>query len=350
MDKVYQVFVSSTFSDLQEERKQVSDTLAKAGFIPAGMELFPATDQQQLEFIKRVIDRCDYYVVIVAGRYGSLDGDKSFTEKEYEYAVEKKIPVLAFIHKEPGKIEVDKADREPKQTKRLDAFRSRLKTSRMVAFWTNVHELRTEILTAVTNAVNLAPGVGWVRGDQAIDPKILQELERVRIENIRLTERLRSLEGEEITFPSDLLGPTDTVGISINIEHLGAAKDTYGQRDVLKVEEITVSPQIGALFEDLFGSLLKEPPEHSLQTTIGNILLQQAGRRTDDTRAEVSEQTVIDLRFHLEALGLIRAAVREQRLNSSGYGHKYIAWTITDKGRRFVAANRAIRKQARRAD
>jgi len=55
MDKVYQVFVSSTFADLQDERKQVSDTLAKAGFIPAGMELFPATDQQQLEFIKRVI-------------------------------------------------------------------------------------------------------------------------------------------------------------------------------------------------------------------------------------------------------------------------------------------------------
>ncbi len=72
MDKVYQVFVSSTYSDLLEERRRVSETLAKAGYIPVGMELFPATDLQQLEFIKRIIDRSDYYVVIVAGRYGSL--------------------------------------------------------------------------------------------------------------------------------------------------------------------------------------------------------------------------------------------------------------------------------------
>jgi Domain of unknown function (DUF4062) len=48
MDRVFQVFVSSTFSDLKDERRQVSNTLAKAGYVVAGMELFPATDQQQL--------------------------------------------------------------------------------------------------------------------------------------------------------------------------------------------------------------------------------------------------------------------------------------------------------------
>jgi hypothetical protein len=92
MDKVYQIFVSSTFSDLEHERRQVTNTLAKAGYLAAGMELFSATDQQQLDFIKRVIDRSDYYVVIVAGRYGSLADDKlSFTEHEYEYALSKGI-------------------------------------------------------------------------------------------------------------------------------------------------------------------------------------------------------------------------------------------------------------------
>jgi hypothetical protein len=130
MDKVYQVFVSSTFSDLEDERKKVSDTLAKAGFIPAGMELFPATSLQQLEFIKKVIDRCDYYVVVVGARYGSLDGDKSFTEKEYEYALSKKIPILAFICKAPGKIAAEKTDTDPDQIARLEAFRTRLKTGR----------------------------------------------------------------------------------------------------------------------------------------------------------------------------------------------------------------------------
>jgi Domain of unknown function (DUF4062) len=84
MDKIYQLFVSSTYADLEEERQQVSNTLAKAGYIASGMEFFPATDEQQLEYIQRVIDRSDYYVVIVAARYGSLaDDGKSYTEKEY---------------------------------------------------------------------------------------------------------------------------------------------------------------------------------------------------------------------------------------------------------------------------
>jgi hypothetical protein len=131
MEKVYQVFVSSTFSDLEDERKKVSDTLAKAGFIPSGMELFPATSLKQLEFIKKVIDRCDYYVVIVAARYGSMDGDKSFTEKEFEYALSKGLPVLAFIHKDSGKIASEKSETDPKQIARFgssDATRSTLST------------------------------------------------------------------------------------------------------------------------------------------------------------------------------------------------------------------------------
>ena len=96
MDRVDQVFVSSTYADLRDERRRVSETLAKAGYIPAGMELFPAADERQLEYIKRVIDRSDYYVVIVGGRYGTLaDDNLSCTEKEYEYALARKIPVLA---------------------------------------------------------------------------------------------------------------------------------------------------------------------------------------------------------------------------------------------------------------
>ena len=171
MDKVYQIFVSSTFSDLEHERRQVTNTLAKAGYLAAGMELFSATDQQQLDFIKRVIDRSDYYVVIVAGRYGSLADDKlSFTEHEYEYALSKGIPVLAFLHKNPDKIETGKTDKDPSKARSLEAFRTRLSTGRIVDFWTSAPDLCTTVLTALMQTTNLFPATGWVRGDQAIDP------------------------------------------------------------------------------------------------------------------------------------------------------------------------------------
>jgi hypothetical protein len=198
MDKVYQVFVSSTYSDLKDERRHVSETLAKAGYIPAGMELFPATDQQQLEYIKRIIGRSDYYVVIVGGKYGSLAEDGvSFTEKEYEYAIEKRIPVLAFLHANPDKIEVGKTDKDSDLLRKLDAFRNRLSGSRLVDKWTDRNDLCTKVVIAVGQSVNLAPSVGWVRGDQAIDPKLLQDFERLRSENEQLKQQLRGLN----TFP-----------------------------------------------------------------------------------------------------------------------------------------------------
>jgi hypothetical protein len=327
MDKVYQVFVSSTFSDLEGERKAVSDTLAKSGFIPSGMELFPATDQQQLEFIKRIIDRCDYYVVIVGGRYGSLDGDKSFTEKEYEYAVSKKIPILAFIHKDPGKIASEKVDIDPDQVRRLNLFRDRLKASRIVAFWTNVSDLRTEVLTAVTNAVNLSPGTGWIRGDQAIDPKVLQEMERLRIENTELVRRLAALDSEEIRFPADLLGPNDELELTLR-EYNTGTKQT---------NEVKVQAELGEIFVNLFDTLLKEPAEFFLGSQIGEVVSKLVDRREKNIRYSIPH--VQRLRYHFEALGLIKAI---GKVDNSFGEDTTIVWTITEKGRRFVAQSQAI--------
>ena len=71
-DKRYQVFVSSTYDDLQDERKEVMQALLELDCIPAGMELFPASSEDQWSLIKRVIDDCDYYILIIGGRYAIM--------------------------------------------------------------------------------------------------------------------------------------------------------------------------------------------------------------------------------------------------------------------------------------
>ena len=98
MDKKYQVFVSSTFIDLKEVRKKVIEILLMADCIPACMESFTATDAEQFDVIKKIIDLCDYYVLILGKRYGSISEATgiSYTEMEYDYAVSKNIPVLVF--------------------------------------------------------------------------------------------------------------------------------------------------------------------------------------------------------------------------------------------------------------
>jgi hypothetical protein len=83
--KRYQIFVSSTYEDLKAERQQVAQAILELEHFPAGMDIFPASDEAQWELIKKFIAESDYFIAVVGGRYGSVD-DKgiSYTEKEFD--------------------------------------------------------------------------------------------------------------------------------------------------------------------------------------------------------------------------------------------------------------------------
>ena len=57
MEKRYQVFVSSTKEDLEEERQEITKALLVSNCIPAGMELFPAADESSWKIIKKQLKR-----------------------------------------------------------------------------------------------------------------------------------------------------------------------------------------------------------------------------------------------------------------------------------------------------
>ena len=60
MKKKYQIFVSSTYSDLKEERAAVMQCLLEMNCIPVGMEQFPASNMNQMDYIRMMLDDCDY--------------------------------------------------------------------------------------------------------------------------------------------------------------------------------------------------------------------------------------------------------------------------------------------------
>ena len=102
MRKKYQIFISSTYTDLAEERKNVQQAILEINHFPVGMELFSAASTSQWEIIKQMIDSSDYYVLIIGYRYGSkADDGIGYTEKEFWYAKKKGLPILAFIKKGP---------------------------------------------------------------------------------------------------------------------------------------------------------------------------------------------------------------------------------------------------------
>ena len=157
--------MSSTYDDLKEERREVIHVLRELNCIPCGMETFPADNDKQFEFIKDVIDECDYFVLIIANRYGSVGSSGlSFTEMEYRYAVEKGMPVLVFIHSDRKSISIEKSECDPKRREKLEEFIKLASTDRMAQFWKEKNELAKKVSTSMISTISRHPAKGWVRG------------------------------------------------------------------------------------------------------------------------------------------------------------------------------------------
>jgi hypothetical protein len=204
LEKRYQVFVSSTYADLQDERKKVIQTLLELDCIPAGMELFPATDEDQFEFIKRIIDDCDYYLLIIGGRYGSVTAEGiSYTELEYEYALERGLKVIALLHEKPEQIPFDKSEQNPDLRIRLQDFRDKAATGRLVRFWQNKEELPGIVALSLPKTIKMFPAVGWVRADKVSSEELLIEINELRKQNGLMKEQLAAIEPSIFTGSED---------------------------------------------------------------------------------------------------------------------------------------------------
>lgn len=171
MDKRYQVFVSSTYTDLIDERKEATQAILKCNCFPAGMELFPASNTTQWNVIKKVIDDSDFYLLILAGRYGSLgtnDNKKKigYTEMEFDYALSKGKPILAMLHRFPDTLPSKFTEKNEANRKRLEKFREKAQTGRMVAYWENKDQLKAEIITSLYRMMASTPeAIGWVKAN-----------------------------------------------------------------------------------------------------------------------------------------------------------------------------------------
>lgn len=165
--KKYQIFISSTYTDLIEERKMIIDALLKMDFIPSGMEMFVASDIEQFKVITKVIDLCDYYLLIIGKRYGTINKETqlSYTEMEYNYALSKGIPVLVFVLDESVSLPPEKVEVDPFKQEKLNTFRNRAMNNRLATIWKTQIELAINVPIALNKLIEDFPSPGWVRAD-----------------------------------------------------------------------------------------------------------------------------------------------------------------------------------------
>lgn len=328
MDKRYQVFVSSTYVDLQKERHKVIQTLMEMDCIPSGMELFPAADEEQWQFIQKIIDDCDYYLLIIGGRYGTLTPEGiSYTEKEYDYALERGIKVIALIHGSPDEIPVGKTDENAGLKKKLATFRKKVSENRIVKPWTKAEELPGRVAIALQKTIKTYPAIGWVRASSVASADLLQEVHALGKVNDELKFEIEQLRQEA---PVDIaeLADLDDVFV-LNGTHEPGAR--YRGKFTRELTWRRIFGLIGpGLFENLPDVKVRSLLQISLAETCG--LSSPVQLRGEDFQT---------IKIQFQSLGLVNV----KSLPVKG-GAMALFWIMTPKGKRLTLEIRSIKKKA----
>lgn len=328
MIKRYQVFVSSTYADLRDERSRVIQTLMEMDCIPSGMELFPAADEEQFEFIKKVIDDCDYYLLIIGGRYGSTTEEGvSYTEKEYDYAIQKGLKVVALLHGQPDDIPVGKTDKDAVLAERLAAFRAEVETNRLVKYWKTAEELPGIVSLSLSKTIKTYPAVGWVRGGSSASSEILQELNAVRKQNEEFRELLATANTRDVPKIADIAGLDEPFALK------GKYQNQYqGQRFSWQS-----SLTFGQMFALIAPYLIEHPNDGVVKSKLTHAVLKLQGHDPHD--CEIEDQPYQTFKIHLKALGLV-----DLKYTSTTKGGMALFWSLTPNGEQLMTELRVVRK------
>lgn len=348
MDKRYQVFVSSTFADLKNERQSVLKAVLELDHMPAGMELFPATDASAWQLIKDVIDASDYYVLIVGGRYGSLDETGiGYTEKEYEYAISTKKPVVPLLHENPDNLPRERTETDAAGWKKLQSFRERVEKRHTCVYWKNADDLKAKVIVGLTTIIKRQPMVGWVRASEVPTGATLVEV---------LALRNRIAELESASAERDAGPPPGTEGLAQGNDRIELSTSftarpigsCYPHEQDLRYRG-SISPTWNQIFGAVAPAMTNEATDHSLRLKIQSFISQEA-RRLYQSEKKFKGRELIDFSHstteidtcivQLRALGLIKINDKKRSVKDIG-----TYWTLTPYGDALMVQLRAVHRE-----
>jgi hypothetical protein len=342
VEKRYQVFVSSTFRDLERERQEVMHALLELDCMPSGMELFPAANESQWNLIKKVIDDCDYYILILAGRYGSIGSEGiSYTEMEYRYAIESGKPTIAFLHRDPGKVIADKSESSDEGKAKLKAFRESVE-QKLCKQWDSPQELGSVVSRSLIQLIKSTPAVGWVRANELADREATMELLQLRrkVEDLQ-TEIARTrtsapkgseglAQGDEehsVRYSFSATGPGEFSSTSWSGTFNPTWNELFAAIAPLMIQEAT-EPAIKNALDSLAGSM-----------NIERLQAEKKFARHLLSNFRISRDDFQTIKVQFRALGLIARSEKTRSVKDSG-----TYWTLTPYGDEVMTQLRAIRK------
>jgi hypothetical protein len=329
MSKKYQIFVSSTYEDLKMERDQVIKSILEMGHIPVGMEMFSAADEEQWKIIARQIDEIDYYVLILAHRYGSVTAEgTSYTEKEFDYAIAQGVPILSFVISDKTAWPKEKSEKEVKGIRKLEEFKAKAKT-RLIKHWSSSEELYAQVSISLMKAITANPRTGWVRATQLSGPEVTNELTRLSSENAQLRKEVTALKTVNSEEASEL---HKTVKILVANKKFMRVRPTV-KWDNASEYEVTLANLFSYCGPNLIG-------ENDANGIAKNIALHTIG--TDYySNFPIATNVISSLLADFVALDLVEPSKKKHPVSD-----KTIYWSLTKYGREVHKSLRRVMLEA----
>ena len=334
MQKKHQIFVSSTYSDLKLERQAAVESILLAGHIPAGMELFAAGDESQMEAIKNWIDDSDIYMLILGSRYGSINQSTglSYTEHEYDYALAQGKPFFALVLSE-NTIDAKTKElglnfRENDNPEKYNKFRERVlsKISKLVD---DCKDIKIGVMQSIQLVEKKYSLHGWVRSDELPDmAPLVKQIAMLAEENTKLKDNLAAMPVNNLNDGQiQLAGLNDSVSITIKY------KTRYDSQTFDKLVTLTWSE----IFALIAPKLLSGQNDVYMPAYIADQIFEKIGQNSY-TR-EILEQDYQSIKIHLMALNLISVDYL-----GTTKGGAALFWNLTSLGNKTLLEIRAARK------
>lgn len=265
----------------------------------------------------------------IGGRYGSTTDDGiSYTEKEFDYAVEQDLKVVALIHGAPDDIPFGKSEKDPELREKLLAFKDKVMTGRLVKFWKAASELPGLVALSLTKTIKMYPAVGWVRANHVASEDLLSDINMLRKENSKLQNTVNELGNQQAASIEDIadIDSEFTIDGSYTVWRKSSSsqysfKSTITWRDLFAL----ISPY-----------LVEHPNDGIVKRKLAYSLLEREGK--SGTSVSINDQAFKTVTIQLEAYGLITTSY-----NKTTKGGMALFWKLTKKGKQLMIESRVVK-------
>ncbi len=342
-DRRYYAFISTSGTDMQDEYAVLTQALLEQGIFswsPAQSRMY------ELDFVRKQIDQCDYYILLLGNHYGRLDGSgASFMHLEYIHAITKQKPIIAIRHHWPDLNTPTVLD-DPEARSPFGKFRRQVQERKQATFflaYDDASNLSTAIKRHVPRCVNLYPTTGWVRANArqstlnvssdtlALQEEVIQLRKKLALIDRRVKETPALnpiLPAIMKTMPAPVSHEAETLNFAFTVQAYqeGNFKELKLNKTMRWDEILTI---LGPSFhppapEDQFGRVIND----YLNSSALSLAREQMPRAHAIARAQINTQSLHQIKTQMKNNHWIAPISRDER--------KRLLWELTEEGNQIL--------------